>query len=245
MSPKWRIFQNVVVGVAIVTGLLAWYGRHLKLGTRLAISDQESIRYAGTATEADAKALGAALKEEGYFDGSGNKDVILNKGDDGTEISFVVKWGAWEDAETVTAFQTVGEAIAMSVGGPPLTVALMDDDLDTHREIEIQTARVRHPFSDVESVYYRTPATREQAQSLGEGLKTAGYFDGSAPAMVLLEPEGDGFSVSFAVQEGKWDDSDVAEAMRSIGAAVAPSLGGKPVKVKLMDSQGTVHRTLD
>ena len=60
----------------------------------MTIGTKDQVIYSGTATEAQATALGNALKTDGYFTDRG-VTVLLNMGANGTTISFVVGDGDW------------------------------------------------------------------------------------------------------------------------------------------------------
>ena len=64
--------------------------------------------------------------------------VMLSKGKDGTEIGFVVKEGAWNNAEYVSAFDTIARQIAPSVGGPPIKLRLLNSNRETMRDVDIR-----------------------------------------------------------------------------------------------------------
>ena len=54
---------------------------------------KDEVRYEGSATEQEAKALGAALKESGYFQDRG-VSVILSKGTTRPTFRALRRWGA-------------------------------------------------------------------------------------------------------------------------------------------------------
>ena len=89
----------------------------------------DELFYYGSATEADADALGESLKANGYF-GNGKVDVFLNKGDGPTNITFVVAQGSWKDPRTVALFEGLVRKAAPSIGGLPVELQLDDDQLD-------------------------------------------------------------------------------------------------------------------
>src|SRR5262245_15735249 len=107
------------------------------MGTRLKISDVESVNYSGSATEKEASDLGAALKQIGFFQGKQQIDVLLNKGPQGVILSFVTNPEAWTKPEMEQAFRDVAGAVAGAVGGRPLTVRLLDEKLSTRKEFKL------------------------------------------------------------------------------------------------------------
>ncbi len=128
---------SIVVILAAVVSLLAYFGRSAMLGTRYKVSEKEAVNYSGKATEDDARKLGEVLKKEGYFTGTSSKDVLLKKDPkDGTIISFVIVKG-WDDESLLTAFRDFGKTLADSGFGRPMTVRLVDTNLSEKKELKI------------------------------------------------------------------------------------------------------------
>ncbi len=63
--------------------------------------------------------------------------VILSKGSNGTIISFVVRDGFWDDPKNVDGFATLGRALAPTVGGLPIKVRLVNQSVETKKEIPV------------------------------------------------------------------------------------------------------------
>lgn len=103
---------------------------------KAAIGSKDVIFYFGTATEAEANALGQALKTAGYLHDSG-ANVLLSKGD-ATIVSFVLQEGFWNSPEFIATYANVARKAAPSVGGPPITLRLVDASMETKKEIPIQ-----------------------------------------------------------------------------------------------------------
>jgi len=99
---------------------------------KLAVGN-DHIYYVGSATEAQAKALGDSLKTQGFFDGKG-VDVFLSKQSDGTAISFIVGDGVWDDAAMVATFEKMTRDAAPGVGGLPLKLRFENTSLEKKKE---------------------------------------------------------------------------------------------------------------
>lgn len=128
----WVISILLIFLVAMI-----FIGQKIMMGTRYKVSDKESVNYSGKATEADARVLGEALKDEGYFNSEHKVDVLLKKDDqEGTIVSFVGDWN-WKDEKIVSGFRKIGEDIAAKGLGQPLTVRLLDTQLNTKNEIKV------------------------------------------------------------------------------------------------------------
>jgi hypothetical protein len=94
-----------------------------------------------------------------------------------------------------------------------------------------------------DEVYYSGSATKADATSLGGALKTLGYFrdDGTT---VLLSKDKDGTIVSFVVKDGIWNRPEMIAGFEEIGREVAPSAGGFPLKVHLVNTVRVIMKDL-
>lgn len=93
----------------------------------------------------------------------------------------------------------------------------------------------KYAVSDKESVNYSGSTTEAEAKSLGEVLKSVGYFTGAKELDVLFKKDAkDGTVVSF-VLNSKWSDAEIVAAFRQIGAAIVAQGLGKPLTIKLLD----------
>ena len=136
-TPKWvRILTGIVAIVSIVVAGLIWFGNRSIMGTKYAVTEKENVNYSGSATAQDAQALGEALKKVGFFDNTKGKDVLLHTDQTGTAISFVVGHG-WDNEEIVTSFKQFGASLAQDLRVTHLTIKLIDDHLNTKKEIQI------------------------------------------------------------------------------------------------------------
>ena len=135
---NWRriLIQLVVIALLIISGLI-WLGHHLMVGSKYAATSKENVDYSGSSTEQEAKALGEELKKIGYFNNENAKDVLLHRDEKGTVISFVVNASGWSDDKMVPAFKTVGDGLAADLNLHQLTVKLIDEHLNTKKEIPI------------------------------------------------------------------------------------------------------------
>jgi len=109
--------------------------REMAVG-RAIIGARDEIYYLGAATDADAEALGRALKSAGFLEDKG-VSVVLAKGDS-TAISFVVAEDVWERPETVAEFESLARRAAASVGGLPLVLRLLNPAMEVKREVAVQ-----------------------------------------------------------------------------------------------------------
>lgn len=94
-----------------------------------------------------------------------------------------------------------------------------------------------------DAVYYYRRATKEDAQALGEALRSTGFFNDRG-TNVLLWKGGGPTVVSFAVADGAWDRPRAISNFTEIGRRIATSVGGFPIQVHLIDARRTVHKTM-
>jgi hypothetical protein len=92
-----------------------------------------------------------------------------------------------------------------------------------------------------DEVYYSGSATKDDAQALGNALKTAGYF-ADRGVTVLLEEGKDGTVVSFVVNDGIWDQPGMVTSFEEIGREAAPSVGGLPIRLRLVNTSIEVKK---
>ena len=201
------------------------------------IGTKDQVVYSGTATEAQATALGNALKTDGYFQDRG-VTVLLNMGGaNGTTIGFVVSDGVWNQQGTMGQFEEVGREVADSVGGLPVTVQL----LNTHVEVEKTGIVGEVKLTGDDAVYYEGYSTLADAQALAQKLQAIGFFTGKG-ANVFLKKHTSGTTLAFVVTDGAWNDAKMVSGFESITRTVAPSIGGLPIDMRLMSTTLVVEK---
>jgi hypothetical protein len=123
---------GVVIAAAVAGGVLFPL---LNQGPSIAFGEDE-VYYSKGATEADARKIGEALQEIGYF-GSKGAAVRVETPEGKYEISFVVIDGTWDDPEMVSTFGIVGKHLALNVLHAPFTLHLSDDEFRSRKAIPI------------------------------------------------------------------------------------------------------------
>ena len=114
----WRVQKSMVVG-------------------KVMVGSKDVVYYLGSANEADARALGHALRDAGYLQDLG-VSVAVSKNDKGTAMGFVVGEGVWDRPEAVTAFENLTRKVAGAVGGLPVTLRLLSAQMEAKREVVVQ-----------------------------------------------------------------------------------------------------------
>jgi hypothetical protein len=97
----------------------------------------DGVYYAGSATKAEAQALGRRFKSMGFFRGKG-ANVLLTRHDDGTTLTFVVVGEAWNNPSRVSSLETIVRDVAPMVGGLPIDMHLVNTQLEVKKDEVIQ-----------------------------------------------------------------------------------------------------------
>ena len=77
------------------------------------------------------------LLEERYLGERPGTTVLISKRAGTYEISFILVYGAWNDAAIVDIYRELGEMLADARFGRPLIIGLCDEYTDLHKEIFI------------------------------------------------------------------------------------------------------------
>ena len=126
---------SLVLGV-LAAGIFA-AGCGPSLGKAYKVSDKETVRYAGKATEDEARQVADTLRTVGYFDNSATKDVILRKEEGKVAVIAFVVGPGWEKDEIIQAFKLIGAELSNKISTKPLTIQLVDPQLKLLKEIPI------------------------------------------------------------------------------------------------------------
>jgi hypothetical protein len=95
----------------------------------------DGVYYEGSATKAEAQALGRRLKSMGFFRGKG-ANVFLIRHDDGTTLAFVVVGEAWKSK--VSSFEAIVRDLAPIAGGLPINMRLVSTQLQVQKDEVIE-----------------------------------------------------------------------------------------------------------
>jgi hypothetical protein len=235
LAKNWPAF---VLGLAL---LLTLVGGELWVRSarehRVIIGTNDEVYYYRRATKDDARALGHALRKIGFLNDRGTS-VLLWQGSGRSVVSFVLNDGAWNHPDAVSNFAEIGRRIAPSVGGFPLQVCLVDSARVVRKELTVGRANI----GARDLVYYFGSATVSDAKALGQALRTAGYFTDTGVSVMLLKAGGT--TVSFVVQEGVWDQPDAVATLERLTRMVAASVGGLPLKLRLLDPNMGIRKEL-
>jgi hypothetical protein len=93
----------------------------------------DGVYYEGSATKAQAQALGQQFESKGFFRGKG-VNVLLTRHDDGTTLAFVVAEGVWNNPNKVSDFEAIVRDVAPLVGGLPIDMHLVNTQLQVEKD---------------------------------------------------------------------------------------------------------------
>jgi hypothetical protein len=109
----------------------------LASGNKIDFGSGEEIYYAQGATEADARALGASLRDVGFFDGRGPKAVRLSCVGNRMVVAFVVQDWVLNDPRAQQGFRTIArQAADRAFNGRPVEVQLCDEYFEVKKRME-------------------------------------------------------------------------------------------------------------
>jgi hypothetical protein len=93
-----------------------------------------------------------------------------------------------------------------------------------------------------DQVIYSGLVSRAEATSLGNVLKSDEYFSDRGSSVLLDKGIGT-TTISFGVQDGVWNQPGMLSSFEELARQVAPTVGGLPIQVRLVDSKGDVEET--
>jgi hypothetical protein len=97
----------------------------------------DGVYYEGSATKAEAQALGRHFKSKGFFRGRG-VNVFLTRHPDGTTLAFIVADSVWNNPGKVSNFEAIVRDVAPMVGGLPIEMHLVTTQLQLEKDELIQ-----------------------------------------------------------------------------------------------------------
>lgn len=93
-------------------------------------------------------------------------------------------------------------------------------------------------FGAEEHVYYLGDCTEAQAQKVGETLQTLGIFNGSNPADIQIDKDGELFLLRFVVKEEYLNKKEFEDVLATIGFMVSKdAFGGAKLAVEMCDDR--------
>jgi hypothetical protein len=227
------------VGIATIAGLVVVIGAvvyEYQYRNMVVIGTKDQVIYSGLASRAEATSLGNTLKSDEYFSDRGSS-VLLDKGIGTTTVSFAVQDSIWNQEETLSSFEELAREVAPTVGGLPIQVNL----IDTSGNVKATSTVGEVVFGGSNRIYYEGSATKDEAQALGQRLKSMGFFQGNG-ANVFLTKHDDGRTLAFVVVGEAWNNPTKVSSLEAVVREVSPTVGGLPVNMRLVDTQLQVKK---
>ena len=223
----------LLIGMAVVT--IAVMRRPKLVVPKVMIGTNDEVYYEHAATLENATALGHALQAMGYFRDQGAA-VLLSRNKGGTVVSFVLAGHQWDNPAATISFEEIGRRVAGVVGGFPIQVNLVDTAWSVQKALQIG----KTPIGSKDEIYYLGTATKEDAEALGRALRAAGYLRDLGVSVAVSK--GDETCLGFVVGEGVWQQTEAVERFENLARQVASSIGGLPVRVRLLSPQMTIEK---
>jgi hypothetical protein len=246
-STTAKTIGAILTGGLIILGVVIGLGRSAMMGKPYKANDKQTVHYSGAATEQEAKSLAAALALDGYFDGQTEIDVLLRKGEEGTIISFVTTPVAWTDPSMPEQFKDIADRCSYAIGGLPITVRLIDERLNTKKEMKLEFSRWGTPLAITshEKIYRQGSATEAESRAVGEALQKIGFLSGTKAVDVFINKSPESTTISFVTSEAAWNNPAIEAEFRGIGETLGPLVGGKPIKVLLIDDKLVTKKEIE
>jgi hypothetical protein len=271
-APQSSGARNIVILVLLAAvGFGLWY--YFKRTGTVIIGTKDQVTYSGLSTESQATALGNALKTAGFFTDQGFQVLLRKPISGAVIISYVLKDGSWNDPAMVSDAEALTRDVAPSVGGFPVEMRIVNTAYTVEKDETITAQTDTQPapqpgaqqpgqqqpgtqqpgtqqpgttpavtIGTKDHVIYTGTATPDQATALGNALKTVGFFTDQG-SIAVLNMGANGTTIAFVVGDNTWSQPGVLSLAEETGRRVAPTVGGLPITVQLMDNQGNVHKT--
>jgi hypothetical protein len=232
-STAFGVGIATLASLLVVIGAVVYAYQYRKI---IVIGNKDQVIYSGLATKAEATSLGNLLKSDEYFSDRGSS-VLLNKGIGSTTISFAVQNGIWNQEGMLSSFEELAREVAPAVGGLPIQVQL----IDTSGNVEATSTVGEVGFGGSNGIYYEGSATKDEARALGQRLESMGFFRGNGANLFLSRHE-DGTTLAFVVVGEAWNNPTKVSSLESIVREVAPTVGGLPINMRMVDTQLQVKK---
>jgi rhomboid protease GluP len=247
-----------------------WY-RLIMTSPSITAGYKDQLVYSGTATKEDAEKVAQMLVKVGLFR---NPQIMMlfNKTPASASLSMPLKGDEtlsptfdnfsstlvdgktvvthsiqkrpplpWADPVFLATMKYIGPQLASSAGGTPFTIRLLNNKGELKNEVKIETTQVAIGTRD--RVSYSGQATAEDAAALARALQACGFFKGLG-SLVFLAKDSAGPEVSFYMSDGSWNDPHAVAYLQDVSRKIAPSVGGPPLKVYLIDSGRQTRKEL-
>ena len=229
LGSKWVAFGvgMAFLGLILLAVFLPIYAKMAH--SKVMIGSKDEVYYTGMATKEDAQQLGAALKKSGYFSDRGTS-VFVDKDAEGATVSLVMQEGYWDRPGMLLSAEEVVREVADSVGGFPVRVRIVDASQNVKKQGLVGRVTVGK-----DEIFYFDDASQAEALALGKALEKEEYLTGQGSSVLLQKRDGV-TAISYVVAEGFWEAPEHVAGFEKLTRAVAGSVGGLPVTVRLVNT---------
>ncbi len=86
-------------------------------------------------------------------------------------------------------------------------------------------------------IVYSGSSTKADAEALGKALTDIHYLGRTKATTIFLSKDDSGVTLQFVVNDNAAKKANTVNAFTQIAEAVAPSIGGKPITLKLVNPE--------
>jgi hypothetical protein len=104
-------------------------------------SGGDGVFYEGSATKAEAQALGQRLQSKGFFQRRGVNVILTRHDDDGTTLALVVGNEAWNNTVKVSGFEAIVRDVAPTIVGLPIDMHLVNSQLQLKKDEVVEEGK--------------------------------------------------------------------------------------------------------
>lgn len=218
------------VGLVLLVTVVQVMRRPKPSVDKVVVGSRDEVYFSHPVTRDDASKLGHALQATGFFRDLG-ATVRLAREHGIPVVSFVLDQGAWERADAAATFEEIGRRVAPAAGGFPIEIQLVDTGWTVHKSLAAGKAMI----GAKDAIYYLGAATDGEAKALGQALRDVGYLQDLGVTVAVWKDAGT--ALGFVVNDGVWERPEAVAGFENLARRVAPSVGGLPVQLRLLNSQ--------
>ena len=210
---------------------------------RVEVQPGKEVLYVRGATADEARALGRGLAEKGLFNGAGEVTILMARGEEGLEISFLVRPEALAEPGALKGWEVTATDISADVfDRQPVAVHLCDSYFDPLKTV---LSGSKLEIGPNQKLYFERGVTEAEAGAVARALRKRNYGEGAEGAYVGLSKSPEGYEVLFLLKEGVWDDPEnVGWFERLASELSAEALDGSPVTIHLCDKDFAPKKTV-
>ena len=234
-----QIARDVLGGLPIEVGFIDGQLNLVKVVPLSALMKfgKGELYYTEPVNREEANRVGGYLLQQQYYSDEQESTVWLLQEGGKYRLRFVISQEYAEDPFTALQFGIFGNQIARdALAGKRIEVEFADGQLNLIKTVP-PSAILKFGKSEL---YYSEPVTDAEANSVGNQLVEAGYFNEGRAASVHIARENDAFQLKFVINPSYKDNPGIKAAFTELSRGIASdALGGRPVVLHLCDGNFT------